>query len=83
MAPRFIAQRTAYSGTPEPDGFDLGGRGGGEALVIEIDGPRAFPRISFVSDGPLRLAPRECDGRRRCRRAGPRDATPRAASRSR
>ncbi len=27
-----------YSGTPEPDGFDVGGAGGGEALVVEFGG---------------------------------------------
>lgn len=48
---QLIGQRAAYSGTPEPDGFDLGGRGGGEALLVEVDGPRALPRISFLSTG--------------------------------
>lgn len=38
--------RSWYSGTPEPDGFDLGGGGGGEALLIEIDGPRALPSVT-------------------------------------
>ena len=46
-----MGQRAAYSGTPEPDGFDLGGRGGGEALLVEIDGPCALPAISFLSTG--------------------------------
>ena len=48
---QLMGQRAAYSGTPEPDGFDLGGRGGGEALLVEIDGPRALPAISFLSTG--------------------------------
>jgi DNA repair exonuclease SbcCD nuclease subunit len=38
--------RSWYSGTPEPDGFDLGGGGGGEALLVEIDGPRALPSVT-------------------------------------
>ena len=46
-----MGQRAAYSGTPEPDGFDIGGRGGGEALLVEIDGPRALPVISFMPTG--------------------------------
>ena len=48
---QLMGQRAAYAGTPEPDGFDLGGRGGGEALLVEIDGPRALPRISFLPTG--------------------------------
>ena len=48
---RLMGQRPAYSGTPEPDGFDIGGRGGGEALLVEIDGPRALPSISFLPTG--------------------------------
>ncbi len=48
---QLMGQRAAYSGTPEPDGFDLGGRGGGEALLVEIDGPRALPRVSFLPVG--------------------------------
>ncbi|MBV9655130.1 MAG: DNA repair exonuclease [Acetobacteraceae bacterium] len=37
--------RSWYSGTPEPDGFDLGGGGGGEVLLVTIDGPRALPAV--------------------------------------
>ena len=48
---QLMGQRTAYSGTPEPDSFDIGGRGGGEALLVEIDGPRALPTISFLPTG--------------------------------
>jgi DNA repair exonuclease SbcCD nuclease subunit len=39
-----INERCWYSGTPETDGFDRGG--GGEALVVEIDGPAAIPAIT-------------------------------------
>ncbi len=46
-----LGPRVAYSGTPEPDEFDLGGRGGGEALLVRIDGPRAEPAISFLPTG--------------------------------
>ena len=46
-----MGPRSAYSGTPEPDGFDLGGRGGGEALLVTIDGPRAVPVIDIVPTG--------------------------------
>ena len=40
-----IGARCWYSGTPEIDDFSTGGSGGGEALVVEIDGPRAIPVI--------------------------------------
>jgi hypothetical protein len=40
-----IGNHCWYSGTPEIDDFTVGGRGGGEALVIETDGPRAPPTI--------------------------------------
>lgn len=46
-----VGARTAYSGTPEVDGFDLGGRGGGEALLVEVEGPAAPPSISFLPVG--------------------------------
>ncbi len=46
-----IGPRAAYSGTPEPDAFDLGGRGGGEALLVEIDGPRALPILQHLPTG--------------------------------
>jgi hypothetical protein len=48
---QLMGERAAYSGTPEPDGFDIGGRGGGEALLVEIAGPRALPSISFLPTG--------------------------------
>jgi DNA repair exonuclease SbcCD nuclease subunit len=31
-----IDDRTWYSGTPEPDGFNLGGAGGGQVLLVEL-----------------------------------------------
>ena len=43
--------RAAYSGTPEPDGFDLGGRGGGEALLVELADRSATPIVTFLSTG--------------------------------
>jgi hypothetical protein len=46
-----MGERAACSGTPEPDGFDTGDRGGGEALLVEIDGPRALPAIRFLPTG--------------------------------
>ena len=36
-----IGERCWYSGTPETDDFGVGGDGGGEALVVQLDGPRA------------------------------------------
>jgi DNA repair exonuclease SbcCD nuclease subunit len=48
---QIMAPRIAYSGTPEQDGFDLGGRGGGEALIVEIEGARALPTIQVVRTG--------------------------------
>lgn len=41
-----IGERCAYSGTPEIDGFDKGGDGGGSALIVSIDGPNAVPTIT-------------------------------------
>jgi hypothetical protein len=29
---------TWYSGTPEPDGFNLGGEGGGQVLLVDLEG---------------------------------------------
>ena len=48
---QIMGPRAAYSGTPEPDGFDLGGRGGGEALLVEVDGPRALPTVTYLPTG--------------------------------
>ncbi|WP_428376768.1 metallophosphoesterase family protein [Lichenicoccus sp.] len=49
-----IGSRSWYSGTPETDAFDTGGAspgfsgggGGGEALLVQVDGPRALPEVT-------------------------------------
>ena len=41
-----ISPHCAYSGTPEIDGFDRGGDGGGTAFVVAIDAPGAPPQIT-------------------------------------
>jgi DNA repair exonuclease SbcCD nuclease subunit len=41
-----MGARCHYSGTPETDDFGTGGAGGGDALIVEIDGPRATPNIT-------------------------------------
>ena len=41
-----IGERCWYSGTPEIDDFSTGGRGGGEALVVDLDGARAVPVVT-------------------------------------
>ena len=41
-----IGSRSWYSGTPETDAFDTGGTGGGEALLVQVDGPRALPEVT-------------------------------------
>lgn len=52
-----IDERTWYSGTPEPDRFRLAPKStstrcnGGQALVIELDGPTATPRVSPLATG--------------------------------
>jgi len=46
-----MGSRAAYSGTPERDGFDLGGRGGGEVLLVEVHGRGAVPSVTFLSTG--------------------------------
>jgi DNA repair exonuclease SbcCD nuclease subunit len=49
-----IDDRTWYSGTPEPDGFTLGGDGGGKVLLVELDdGANAqnIPRVTPLSTG--------------------------------
>ncbi len=40
-----IGPRCWYSGTPETDDFSTGGAGGGEALVVTLDSPRAVPEV--------------------------------------
>ncbi|WP_323990188.1 DNA repair exonuclease [Nguyenibacter sp. L1] len=51
-----IDSRTWYSGTPEIDGFDLGGAGGGQALLVTLDGPRAEPAVAVHDVGRFRWA---------------------------
>lgn len=46
---RQISSRCWYSGTPETDAFDVDG--GGQALVVEIDGPAAIPKVEPVPVG--------------------------------
>ncbi len=52
-----IDERIWYSGTPEPDRFKVGGKAsptrcnGGHALLVEIDGPSAPPRVTPVETG--------------------------------
>jgi DNA repair exonuclease SbcCD nuclease subunit len=41
-----MGARCHYSGTPETDDFGTGGAGGGDVLVVEIEGPRAMPDIT-------------------------------------
>ncbi len=36
-------ERSWYSGTPEPDGFDRGGDGGGSVLLVSPDAPAGTP----------------------------------------
>lgn len=44
-----IDERTWYSGTPEPDRFK--GNEPGYALLVEIDGPGAAPRVTRLATG--------------------------------
>jgi DNA repair exonuclease SbcCD nuclease subunit len=44
-----INDRCWYSGTPETDAFDV--VGGGQALLVEIEGPRALPKVTPFSTG--------------------------------
>ena len=44
-----INNRCWYSGTPETDAFDV--MGGGQALVVEIEGPDAIPEVTSVPTG--------------------------------
>jgi hypothetical protein len=45
-----IDDRTWYAGTPEPDGFNLGGEGGGQVLLVELDGD-APPQVKRLVAG--------------------------------
>jgi DNA repair exonuclease SbcCD nuclease subunit len=46
---RKINDRCWYSGTPETDAFDVSD--GGKALLVEIGGPRALPKVTPLSTG--------------------------------
>jgi DNA repair exonuclease SbcCD nuclease subunit len=46
-----IGPRSWYAGTPEVDGFDLGGRGGGEVLLVDLAGPAAMPSVTPLATG--------------------------------
>jgi DNA repair exonuclease SbcCD nuclease subunit len=51
-----IDDRTWYSGTPESDGFDVGGNGGGQLLLVELDTSsgnkeRSTPKVSVLDVG--------------------------------
>ena len=45
-----IDGRTWYSGTPEPDGFNLGGAGGGQVLLVELTAG-ALPSVTPLESG--------------------------------
>jgi DNA repair exonuclease SbcCD nuclease subunit len=47
-----ISDRVWYSGTPEPDGFDEDAEG--RALLVEIEGARALPRVTPLPTGRFR-----------------------------
>ena len=46
---RQINDRCWYSGTPEIDAFDV--VGGGQALLVEIEGPNAVPAVASIPTG--------------------------------
>ncbi len=46
---RRINERCRYSGTPETDAFDV--IDGGQALLVELDGPNAVPAVTAVPTG--------------------------------
>jgi DNA repair exonuclease SbcCD nuclease subunit len=41
-----VSERCRYSGTPEIDDFSIGGEGGGNALVVEVESPRSMPSVT-------------------------------------
>lgn len=47
-----IDERTWYSGTPEPDRFKA--NGSGQALLVELEGPSALPRVSPIETARYR-----------------------------
>ena len=48
-----INDRCWYSGTPEIDAFDV--IDGGQALLVEIEGPRAVPAVTPIPTGTLHV----------------------------
>lgn len=46
---RKINDRCWYSGTPETDAFDV--IDGGQALLVEVEGPGAVPAVTPISTG--------------------------------
>ena len=48
-----VDERTWYAGTPEPDGFDLGGEGGGQCLLVELDSDKP-PQVHPLTTGRFR-----------------------------
>jgi DNA repair exonuclease SbcCD nuclease subunit len=52
-----IGERVWYAGTPEPDRF--GSQTEGKALLVEVDGPEAPPRITEIAAGAYRWAQRD------------------------
>ncbi|MBN9696971.1 MAG: DNA repair exonuclease [Zoogloea sp.] len=49
---RQVDERCWYAGTPETDNFK--GNDSGNALLVEIDGPGALPRVTLVATGRYR-----------------------------
>jgi hypothetical protein len=47
---RQINDRTWYSGTPEPDGFNLGTAGGGQVLLVDLI-PGSLPVVTPLASG--------------------------------
>jgi len=47
---RQINERTWYSGTPEPDGFNLGTAGGGQVLLVDLI-PGSLPVVTPLASG--------------------------------
>lgn len=48
-----IDERTWYAGTPEPDGFDLGGDGGGQCLLVDLYSDKP-PQVQPLTTGRFR-----------------------------
>lgn len=64
---RQIGTRSFYSGTPEPDGFDRGGDGGGSALLVDLSGgqaavaPRRVGRFSWRRESASLFGPADLE----------------------